>query len=113
MAKKHITQLIDDLDGTVLDDGATVYFSLDGKAYEIDLSDANAQTLRDVLTPYIKAGRPIAGNGVRTTTRPRSGAKSGRVDLAAVRAWAKDNGHTVSDRGRVPGSVLEAYDAAH
>lgn len=113
MAKRHITQLIDDLDGTVLDEGATVYFSLDGKAYEIDLSDANAQAFRDAIAPYIEAGRTIAGNPARATTRPRSGAKSGRADLAAVRAWAKENGHNVSERGRIPAGVLEAYDAAH
>lgn len=113
MAKRQITQLIDDLDGTVLDDGVTINFSVNGHTYEIDLSPESAEAFHDVLAPYIKAGRPVAGNTSRTTTQGRSGGKSGRTDLAAVRAWAKDNGHDVSDRGRVSVSVLEAYDAAH
>jgi hypothetical protein len=33
--------------------------------------------------------------------------------LSAVRAWARQNGHQVSDRGRIPASVQAAYDKAH
>ncbi|WP_433674819.1 histone-like nucleoid-structuring protein Lsr2 [Microbacterium gorillae] len=114
MAKKIIHQLVDDIDGTVLDagEGESVHFSLDGVAYEIDVTDANAAALRDALSPYISAGRRVGRDAstVRATTPKRVGR---RPDLAAVRAWANDNGHPVSDRGRVPASVLEAYDAAH
>lgn len=113
MAKKHITQLIDDLDGTVLDEGNTIHFSLEGRAYEIDLSDDNAAALRDALEPFISAGRAVgsAGAGARRPVRAR-GAGSTR-DLAAVRAWAEQNGHQVNSRGRIPANVLEAYDAAN
>lgn len=112
MAKKLITRLIDDIDGTELDDsGESITFSLDGRAYEIDLSDANVEKLRDALAPFIKAGRR---SGASTPSAPRARRSAGgRSDLAAVRAWANDNGMTVSERGRVPASVLEAYDAAH
>lgn len=112
MAKKLITRLIDDIDGAELDDGGeSIAFSFDGHAYEIDLSDANAEKLRDALAPFIKAARRT-GAPASTPIRGRR-ATSGRSDLAAVRAWANDNGMPVSDRGRVPSSVLEAYDAAH
>ena len=59
MARKIVHQLVDDLDGTVLEpgEGETVLFSLDGAAYEIDLTDKNAVTLRTVLAPYITARR--------------------------------------------------------
>lgn len=112
MAKKHITQVIDDLDGSVLDNGTTVRFSLDGRAYEIDLSDANAQKLRDAFAPFISAGRSLGSpvsSGRRTS---RSRPDSGR-DLADVRSWAEKNGHAINNRGRISTSILEAYDAAH
>lgn len=53
--------LIDDLDGT--EAGETVTFELDGKTYEIDLSSANANDLRQSLLPYVvraRAARSIA-----------------------------------------------------
>ncbi len=113
MAKKHITQLIDDLDGTVLEDGTTVHFSLEGRAYEIDLSDDNAQKLRDAFEPFISAGRAV-GTGAGSARRPaRSRGAGSSRDLGAVRAWAEQNGHQVNSRGRIPASVLEAYDAAN
>ncbi|WP_454149036.1 histone-like nucleoid-structuring protein Lsr2 [Microbacterium lacticum] len=109
MAKKLITRIIDDLDGTELEDGGrTVSFSLEGRAYEIDLSDKNADKLRDALAPFIKVARSSSASGPRARRSAR-----GSSNLAAVRAWANDNGHTVSERGRVPATVLAAYEAAH
>ena len=114
MARKIVHQLIDDLDGTVLDHGvgATVHFSLDGAAYEIDLTDEHAADLRAALEPYIEAGRRLGRAGTATTSAGRKRPQNSR-DLGAVRAWAAENGHTVSDRGRVPQTILDAYDAAH
>lgn len=114
MARRIVHQLVDDLDGTVLEVGAgeTVLFSLDGVAYEIDLTDGNAAQLRDALQPYLAAGRRVSGRAT-TGSAQRSRRRSGQRDLAPVRAWAKENGHSVSERGRVPAAVLEAYDAAH
>ncbi|MEW2527559.1 histone-like nucleoid-structuring protein Lsr2 [Streptomyces sp. NPDC047071] len=40
-------------------------------------------------------------------------ARRSREDLAAVRAWARDHGHQVADRGTPARAVLDAYDAAH
>lgn len=117
MAKRQITQLIDDLDGTVLEhgDGETVYFALDGKTYEIDLSEENAEKLRDVFAPYIGAARPATTFSGTRSARSRSASSGGgkRNDLAQVRAWARENGHSVNERGRISASILEAYDAAN
>lgn len=114
MARKIVHQLIDDIDGTVLDHGvgSTIHFSLDGTAYEIDLTDDHAADLRDALAPFIAAGRRLGRGGTAASPAARKRSEPGR-DLAAVRAWASANGHTVSDRGRVPQVVLDAYDAAH
>ncbi len=123
MARRIVHQLVDDLDGTVLEVGAgeTVLFSLDGTAYEIDLTDENAAALRAALAPFIAAARSVSARS--TASAPRRGSsggggrapqrRSGQRDYGPIRAWASANGYTVSERGRVPASVLEAYDAAH
>ncbi len=67
------------------------------------------------LAPYIKAGRSTGGRRkVRNGAAPNSGpARTDKEQLDVIRAWARDNGHRVSERGRICKSVREAYDAAH
>ncbi|HEU4329894.1 MAG TPA: Lsr2 family protein [Lapillicoccus sp.] len=110
MAQRVQIVLEDDLDGGVA--AETVTFGLDGVSYEIDLSDKNAGKLRDGLATWIGHARRSGG---RRSTGRRSGSSSAssRRDLSAVRAWARANGHQVSDRGRVSAAVQEAYDKAH
>ena len=114
MARRIVHQLVDDLDGTVLEPGAgeTVLFSVDGVAYEIDLTDDNAAALRDLLAPYVAAGRSVSARRPTGQSAPRARRRPGQQDYSAVRAWAKENGYTLSDRGRVPAAVLDAYEAA-
>ncbi|HEY6793715.1 MAG TPA: Lsr2 family protein [Kineosporiaceae bacterium] len=110
MAQKVQVILTDDLDGGDADE--SVQFAIDGVSYEIDLSEANAEALREALTPYIQAARRIGGRSSR-----RSGARAQqpaeRTDLSELRAWARENGYQVSDRGRVSSEVRAAYEAAH
>lgn len=109
MAKKVTVELVDDIDATPIADGngGTVSFALEGKTYEIDLTSENADKLRKALAPFIEAGRSVSSAAAAARTpRRRSG---GNADLAAVRSWAKSNGFQVSDRGRVPKNVMEAY----
>lgn len=110
MVQKAITTIVDDLDGTELAEDAaeTVTFSLDGKAYEIDLSLANARALRGALLPYTEAGRKLL-----RTPASKTKAAGRRTDLTQIRAWARENGHQVADRGRIHYDVVTAYDAAH
>ncbi|MFC4147579.1 Lsr2 family protein [Micromonospora mangrovi] len=112
MARKVITVLTDDLDGGKAD--RTVEFSLDGVAYTIDVSDENAGVLRKALDPYISAGRRIGRGPVeptRATRRPGRPASPGmdREQNRAIREWATKNGYEISERGRIPVSVVEAY----
>ncbi len=119
MARRIFHQLVDDIDGTVLEaeSGETVLFSLDGVAYEIDLSDDNAARLRAALAPYIDAGRSVSARAATGSSPSAGGARTqkraGQRDYAPIRAWAAENGYTVSERGRVAAEVLDAYDAAH
>lgn len=110
MARRQIIELIDDLDGTPLEDGVTVSFALDGAEYEIDLSAKNAEALREAFAPYVKVGRKLGRSG-SAPVPPRRRKSSN--DLNAIREWARANGHTVSDRGRVAASVIEAYKATN
>lgn len=114
MARRIVHQLVDDIDGSVLEvgEGETVHFSVNGTSYEIDVSDAHAEELRKALEPYIAAGRR-SGSGSAAgaaSTRKRPGRNP---EVAAIRVWANENGHSLSERGRIPAPIIEAYRAAH
>jgi hypothetical protein len=106
MAQTITVALEDDLDGGPADE--TVRFGLGGTNYEIDLSAKNADAFRRQIAPFIeharKTGRESRRRAGRTT--------SSREHSADIRAWAKDHGITVSDRGRIPASLAEQYQAA-
>ncbi len=108
VAQKVQVLLVDDLDGGEADE--TVTFALDGKTYEIDLTTANAEKLRSLLEPYAKNGRRTGGRAAGRKSRAATG---GSQDTAKIRAWAKENGYEVNDRGRVPATVREAYEKAN
>ena len=108
MAQSVKIILEDDLEGGPAEE--TVQFSLDGRQYEIDLSTANAEKLREALRPYAAAGRRAQSKPARTAG-PRASA-GGNPETAKIRAWAKENGYEVSDRGRIHQSVKDAYYAA-
>lgn len=109
MAQVTEVRLVDDLDGGTADE--SVVFAIDNRHYEMDLSEKNASQLRDLLAPFVAAARR-AGGGTVTRTRRSSAARPSatREDTAAIREWAAANGIEVSTRGRIAGSVREAYD---
>lgn len=113
MARRIVHQLVDDIDGTLLEsgEGETVHFSVNGAAYEIDLTAEHADELRAALEPYIKAGRRAGSSGGRTSAPRRRAARNN--ETGEIREWAKANGFTVSERGRVPANIVDAYHAAH
>lgn len=110
MAQKVQVVLVDDLDGGPADE--TVTFSLDGVSYEIDLSEANAAAMRDAFGQFVGVARRVTGRAPARGRRGASRAASNGTDAAAIRAWAKEHGFAVSDRGRVPSEVREAYEKA-
>lgn len=101
--------VFDDMDES-LDAERTVPFSLEGTAYEIDLHQRNIDKLHKALEPFISKGRkagravPVKGGGSKKAANP---------ELDAIRQWAGKNGHRVSDKGRIPRDVVEAYEAAN
>ncbi|MCS6563638.1 Lsr2 family protein (plasmid) [Curtobacterium flaccumfaciens] len=116
MAQKVTTHLVDDLTGDTIEDGhgRTITFGFDGAHYEIDLTDDNADALREAFSDYIAAARKVTGRSGRTSTSTSSAPKRGNSEeLAKIREWANANGHEVSSRGRISQAVRDAYDAAH
>ncbi len=119
MAQIREVRLVDDIDGKEADE--TVEFGIDGKSYEIDLSTANAGKLREALAEFVAAARRMGGRGRRSagaatsaaaTAAPRRGSVD-REQNQAIREWARKHDYKVSDRGRIPSEVLEAYHQAN
>jgi hypothetical protein len=122
VAERIIRQVVDDLDHTELadGDGERVEFGFRGVAYHLDLSKTNVAKFEKALAPYIKAATEAASvedesrpRRKATTRRSRSGKRSPKQDTAAIRTWANDNGYAVSQRGRIPSEVVEAFRSAH
>ena len=114
MAQRTVVQLTDDLDGKAIPEGRgeTVRFGVDGQEYEIDLSEKNAQVLRDVVGKYVAAGRRVGG--VSRGGRSRgSNSRTRDYDPKAVRAWAEAQGLEVSARGRVPADLVARFQEAN
>lgn len=112
MAQQFQVRYIDDLDGTDLGETSnTLSFAFEGKEYSIDLSDENAEAFRAAVAPYIEAGHRATGN--KTKTGRKSTGKTSSGDTKAIRDWARTSGYDVSDRGRIPSDVMEAYAAAN
>jgi hypothetical protein len=114
VARREIVVLEDDLDGGKADE--TVKFGLDGTTYEIDLSKDNAAKLREAFAAYVAGARKATRGGVvtgsRIATRGRGVASSDRDQNKAIRAWAKRKGNKISERGRIPQSIVDEYHAA-
>ena len=100
------TLIIDDLDGS--DDASTVSFSLGNTDYEIDLSKKNKAAMEKKLSKFTAAARKAGSSGRRKGSR-----SAGRQQTGAIREWARASGRKVSERGRIPQSVIDAYNAAH
>lgn len=118
MAQRTTVQLVDDLDGTASNDISTVTFALDGVSYEIDLTENNAESLRKGLADFITAARRTGGRvkrglGSPATSAPSAEGARSKEQTQAIRDWARSNGHQIAERGRIPGGVIDAFEAAH
>ncbi|HWH99552.1 MAG TPA: Lsr2 family protein [Propionibacteriaceae bacterium] len=110
VAQQVIMKYTDDLDGT--EASGSVQFTLEGRSYEIDLSDENAAKLRDVFAPYVAVARRAGGRGrqAEASPRPRSRSARSREETQEIRNWLKANGYQVSDRGRISAEFMQAWE---
>lgn len=107
MAKTVSVVVSDDLDGSL--DAQTITFGFDAATYEIDLTKKNRARLDQVLSPYVTAARRVSRGRARASVSRQGGP---RTDRTAVRAWAREQGLQVSERGRISAEVIAQYEAA-
>lgn len=106
----NIIQTMDDLDGTMVEhERGPLTFTIRDKFYEIDLTEVNEEKFLKAVARFVKAAREVKPPKPTKRQKGASSAANDPARLAAIRAWARENGHEVSDRGRIPGDVVEAY----
>lgn len=108
------TFLVDDIDGSE-GDVSTIQIALDKVNYEIDLSPASEARLREKLDRFVAVATPVKPQ-VPGARRGRKSAATARTrpdkeQTLAMRKWARDNGYEVSNRGRIPKKIQEAFEA--
>jgi hypothetical protein len=115
MAQKVIREFVDDIDGSAAE--RTFTFAVDGTDYEIDLSSENIKEFNEAIAGFVESARKVraSGSGRRARKTSPSTKSSGRSreQTHAVREWARQQGHSINDRGRIPASIQQAFDQAH
>ena len=108
MATRIVTKLHDDIDGS--DATQTVRFALDGVEYEIDVSDRNANRLRNSLAEFVDHARKVSG---RRGHKAVSSVRADTTKAGPMREWLREHGYEVSDRGRIPAWLQQVYHDRH
>lgn len=90
----------------------TLTFGLEGTNYEIDVCADHAGDLRGNLATFVGSGRRVSGGGGRGRGR-RGAGTADRQRTQEIRAWAKQKGLKVSERGRISADIVNQYEAAH
>ncbi|WP_226360756.1 Lsr2 family protein [Pseudonocardia sp. ICBG1142] len=112
MAQVTRVELLDDLEGGPADE--TVRFGVDGKSYVIDLNSENVELFRAAVADFVAAARRDTVGGVRAARRSAAASSDEvRARNQAIRGWARENGYSISDRGRIPVEVTHAYEQSH
>jgi hypothetical protein len=110
MAQTMKIELVDDLDGGEAEE--TVTFGLDGVEYEIDLSAANAERLRQQLAEFVEVSRRTGGRLKRGAAAAKNGQAESGPKASAVREWLRNQGHEISERGRIPNELVRKFEEA-
>jgi len=98
------TLLFDDL--TNEPDATTLRFSVDERAFEVDLTVEHRKEFDDFVARYIAVARPVGKQPKAKASKPEG------PSPAVLRAFARDNGLECAPKGKVPASVLTAFLAA-
>jgi hypothetical protein len=96
VVQDFLTEYTDDIDGSAASE--CVEFALDGREYEITLSEENAARLRAVLAPFVAAAQPTSGWHRQPSSRAAQRARSG----SPGRSW-KDSRSLTSSPVGAPG----------
>jgi hypothetical protein len=92
-----------------------------GALYDVTLAVAATSETAEAVPARVPAGRGVSRTAKGKASRAKSNGRGragsgdqsdkrlGTVSNDDLRSWARENGHTVSDRGRVPAAVVTAY----
>ena len=110
MAQKTVVTVVCDLphDGEI-EGTESVSFAFDGNGYEIDLCEPHSKELREKIGRFADHARRASASGRRRKARTGPG----RERSSEIRAWARQRGQKVSERGRIPASIIAEYEAAN
>jgi nucleoid-associated protein Lsr2 len=115
VVQRVITEFIDDIDGSPAE--RTFTFAVDGTNYEIDLSAQNIAEFKAAIGGFVESARKVKASRSNNAHRPRgagaSGDRQSREQTRAVRQWARQHGHDIGNRGKIPASIQQAFDQAH
>ncbi|MHB1535241.1 MAG: histone-like nucleoid-structuring protein Lsr2 [Acidimicrobiales bacterium] len=115
MGRKIHVVLTCDLDDDEVPAAETVSFAVNGTSYAFELCERHLGEFNAAFAGYVTAARReddsrpsrrAGGSGAAL----HGGRSAGREDLAAIRSWARANGYQVSDRGRIPAEVRQAWE---
>jgi hypothetical protein len=97
-----------DYDDKEIPDGEqrSITFGLDGQEYEIDLCVKHSEKFTETVGKFAEHARRGTVKGARRRRRTAAN----RQRSAEIRAWAKENGMEVSDRGRIPAHVVAGFE---
>lgn len=117
MSQKIRVTLISDLaaledpDTKVEADG-TVRFGFAGDEYEIDMTAEEQAAFEEKFSPYLAAARKLPNRRKKRGQKAAAAAPQETMNTEEIRAWAREAGHDVKDRGRVPSDLVAKYKAA-
>ena len=110
MARTTRVVLTCDLHGDDTDAIATVQLANNGTRYELDVCEEHLNELTGAGRRLRNRRKGRSGTTKRTAKKaPARRSRRRSADPSAVREWARANGYSVGDRGRIPAEVVEAY----
>lgn len=109
IVQKPVVKVFDDFSGDELPETTKpVRYDFNGRAYHLYLSEQSKRAVDSFIANLTDGADEIVTGSRRKAPVIKAG-----YSLEDVRAWARQNGHEVSDNRRAPNSVIDAFNAAH
>ena len=109
IVQKPVVKIFDDYSGDELPETTKpVRYEFNGRAYHLYLSDKSKRAIDEFIGKLTDGADEIVTGSRRKAPPIKAG-----YTLDDLRAWARANGHDVSDNRRAANSVIDAFNASH